>query len=100
MVKKLRSMKLDDMWSRALDLKCAWAIGNYIDRQRAKIEHAKKVERARVEQQNSIDVFGISNTQQHAVSCPICGSADIKKQGKTPGGTQRFACKECGKTFI
>ena len=38
--------EFNDEWGRALDLKCAWAIGNYIDRQRAKIEHRARVERA------------------------------------------------------
>ena len=30
--------EFNDEWSRALDLKCAWAIGNYIDRDRNKQE--------------------------------------------------------------
>lgn len=38
--------------------------------------------------------------EAHGVFCPICGSDEIKKRGKTPGGTQRFSCKECGKTFV
>lgn len=38
----------NDMWSRALDLKCSWAIGNYIDRYRKRAEqHAKDIEQAR-----------------------------------------------------
>lgn len=37
--------EFNDEWSRALDLKCAWAIGNYIERQRQRIEYRRKVER-------------------------------------------------------
>lgn len=42
----------NDEWSRALDLKCAWAIGNYIDRQRAKMEHRAKIEREKVREES------------------------------------------------
>ena len=37
--------------------------------------------------------------QQHGNKCPECGSADVKKQGKTAADLQRFMCKECGKTW-
>lgn len=33
----------NDMWSRALDLKCAWAIGNFIERRRNAIQQAAKL---------------------------------------------------------
>ncbi len=32
------------------------------------------------------------------VSCPTCGAV-APKAGKRPGGTQRFRCAPCGKTF-
>jgi predicted RNA-binding Zn-ribbon protein involved in translation (DUF1610 family) len=32
--------------------------------------------------------------------CPECGSIDIKKKGKTLANTQRWACKDCGKSFV
>lgn len=32
-------------------------------------------------------------------SCPRCGSIDIIGHGKDKNGTQRFKCKDCGKTF-
>lgn len=35
----------NDTWSRALDLKCAWAIGNYMDKQRAKRDYRARLER-------------------------------------------------------
>jgi transposase-like protein len=31
--------------------------------------------------------------------CLHCGSVSIKKHGTTTGGTQRYYCKDCGKTF-
>lgn len=41
----------NDEWSRALDLSCAWAIGNYMDKQRAKTIYLAKVERAMVSEE-------------------------------------------------
>ena len=35
----------NDEWSRALDLKCSWAIGNYIDRYRNRAEAERKAQR-------------------------------------------------------
>ena len=35
----------NDMWSRALDLKCAWAIGNFIERRRNAIQQAANLDR-------------------------------------------------------
>ena len=32
--------------------------------------------------------------------CPGCGLADIVKKGFSRNGTQRYACKVCGKGFI
>lgn len=37
----------NDAWSRALDLKCAWAIGNYMDKQRAKRAYYAQLDRER-----------------------------------------------------
>ena len=37
----------NDTWSRALDLKCAWAIGNYMDKQRGKRDYRARLERER-----------------------------------------------------
>lgn len=37
----------NDMWSRALDLKCSWAIGNFIERRRNRIQQCAKLERER-----------------------------------------------------
>lgn len=33
------------------------------------------------------------------VCCPHCGLVDVKKNGKTTTGHQRFQCKGCGKSF-
>lgn len=35
----------NDTWSRALDLKCSWAIGNFIERRRNRIQQCAKLER-------------------------------------------------------
>lgn len=32
--------------------------------------------------------------------CPDCGSVDVKKNGKTARGLQKWQCKDCGKSFI
>lgn len=37
----------NDTWSRALDLKCAWAIGNYIDKRRNRMTQQARIERTR-----------------------------------------------------
>ena len=37
----------NDEWSRALDLQCAWAIGNYLDRCRARAKAFAELERER-----------------------------------------------------
>lgn len=41
----------NDTWSRALDLKCSWAIGNYMDKQRAKLIYRARVEHEMVKEQ-------------------------------------------------
>lgn len=35
----------------------------------------------------------------NGVCCPHCGLVDVKKNGKTKSGHQRFQCKGCGKSF-
>jgi len=35
----------------------------------------------------------------NGVCCPHCGLVDVKKNGKTKTGHQRFQCKGCGKSF-
>ena len=32
--------------------------------------------------------------------CPSCGSVKIKRNGTTAAGTQRWICKDCGKSFV
>ena len=34
------------------------------------------------------------------ICCPYCGSVSVKKCGKTLANSQRWRCKDCGKTFI
>ncbi len=32
--------------------------------------------------------------------CPFCASSEIIKKGRSSNGTQRYACKVCGRGFI
>lgn len=41
-----------------------------------------------------------NNTNNTPVCCPHCGSVNTKKSGKTLANRQRWACKDCGKTFV
>lgn len=40
------------------------------------------------------------NTEKNTICCPNCGAVEIMKKGKTHAGTQRMACKDCGKMFV
>lgn len=33
-------------------------------------------------------------------ACPCCGSAAVSKNGHQKDGTQRYICKDCGKSFV
>lgn len=41
-----------------------------------------------------------NNTENTPICCPFCGSVDTRKHGKTLANKQRWACKDCGRTFI
>ena len=41
-----------------------------------------------------------NNTETTPICCPECGSVNVKKSGKTLANRQRWACKDCGKTFV
>ena len=41
-----------------------------------------------------------SNTKNNPICCPNCGSVSIKKHGKTALLSQRWLCKDCGKSFV
>lgn len=34
------------------------------------------------------------------LACTVCGSSNYKRAGVTPCGTQRYACKDCGRRFV
>lgn len=57
------------------------------------VRYSKKnsVTRVRVDEQHE------NNTPK---CCPECGSVNIRKSGKTAALSQRWQCKDCGKTFI
>lgn len=44
--------------------------------------------------------FAKPQSAKSPTCCPECGSINIKKSGKTKTESQRWACKDCGKTFI
>ena len=50
----------NDEWGRALDLKCAWSIGNYMDKQRAKRIYQAKLEREKVKEQPDEKADGLN----------------------------------------
>ena len=31
--------------------------------------------------------------------CPICGGVHVQRNGRRANGSQKFVCKDCGKTF-
>lgn len=39
------------------------------------------------------------HTVAHDIFCSNCGSTEVRTNGKTAGGTQRFRCKDCGKSW-
>jgi predicted RNA-binding Zn-ribbon protein involved in translation (DUF1610 family) len=41
-----------------------------------------------------------STTEQPPFCCPRCGSISVKKNGKTLANRQKWACKDCGKSFL
>ena len=146
----------NDTWSRALDLKCAWAIGQYIERRRNRLQQSQAVaatrripndypepepaeqepdysdfepdfvdseadfiesERQKDQQHECSDVVfpGFPDPfqehgnpfqehgnpfQEHGKKCLNCGGGNIIRKGKTPAGTQRFKCKDCGAMFV
>lgn len=49
-----------------------------------------------------VDIHTPSTRQTHdphGKYCPECGSDDVVKNGKTPAGSRRYLCRECGKSF-
>ena len=41
-----------------------------------------------------------NTTQHHGNFCVNCGGLNVNKDGKTPGGTQRYKCKDCGARYV
>lgn len=39
-------------------------------------------------------------TENIPLCCPECGSISVKKKGKTAADSQRWVCKDCGKSFV
>ena len=32
--------------------------------------------------------------------CPVCGATHVVRNGKRKDGTQKYICKDCGKSFV
>lgn len=47
----------------------------------------------------NIEGFLAKHRFHDEICCPHCGLVDVKKNGKTKTGHQRFMCKGCGKSF-
>lgn len=77
-----------------LDKYCA---GNYKKLKTGGARLKVKNDIEKVEQQHENNTQ--NNTQNNTLCCPDCGSVELKKNGKTAGGTQRLICKDCGKCF-
>lgn len=51
------------------------------------------------EEQQRLAQGSLTPPQTLACPAPACGSADLRKFGKTRSGSARYQCKECRKTF-
>jgi hypothetical protein len=45
------------------------------------------------------DMFGTGSQELPADACVRCGSISIIRKGHTGSGSQRWYCKDCGRTF-
>ena len=75
--------------------------GNYLnaERKRRREEQATKRQQPEEEPEN-VFLEPEKNTEEHGKKCLNCGGGNIIKKGKTPAGTQRFKCKDCGAMFV
>ncbi|HAG80477.1 MAG TPA: hypothetical protein DCL61_04725 [Cyanobacteria bacterium UBA12227] len=44
-------------------------------------------------------LLGSETVAQSAISCHYCGSSKVEKNGNYKDGTQRYRCRDCGKTI-
>lgn len=81
---------------------------NYFDVMRTYSGHFEKLTRGnyqRWEQQQQRGVSEVKTPRKlhensTTICCPECGSVSVVKSGKTLAGSQRWACKDCGKRFV
>lgn len=85
---------------------------NYFDVMRTYSGHFEKLTRGnyqRWEQQQQRGVSEVKTPRKTPrklhenstkIYCPECGSVEVVKSGKTLAGSQRWACKDCGKRFV
>lgn len=50
--------------------------------------------------QESVGDTNTTNTADTQIFCPECGSVSVMKYGKTLANTQRWRCRDCGKTWV
>lgn len=51
--------------------------------------------------QNGVEIDEYLTEQRFSSGrvCPICGGTHVQRNGRRRNGTQKFICKDCGKTF-
>ena len=52
-----------------------------------------------LDSKKSIEEFLIGKRFENGETCPICGASHIVRNGHRKDGTQKFICRNCGKTF-
>jgi DNA-directed RNA polymerase subunit RPC12/RpoP len=46
------------------------------------------------------DIWTPSTSFPPSINCTRCGSENTKKRGLSPSGQQRYACKDCGRSYM
>lgn len=48
----------------------------------------------------SIEEFVTKERFANGRVCPVCGATHVVRNGKRKDGTQKYICKDCGKSFV
>ena len=49
---------------------------------------------------SSMEVFVKEERFSGGLVCPVCGCVHVIRNGHRNDGTQRYICRDCGKTFV
>lgn len=76
--------------------------GNYLNAERQRKRTEVQAAKPQCPEKGPESVAMATNiaTDHHGKSCFYCGSGNVVKNGKTPGGTQRYSCKDCNARFV